>query len=341
MLFTYDIGHGKGTAGKRSPDGEREWYFNKTYSDAFVNRLKLYKNVTIKCVSDYSGDTDTPLTTRTNRANSYGSKCHISFHCNANTSKWGTWGGVETHVYEKCTASSETYKLAKVVQNALVSSSGLRNRGVKKSNLHMTRETKMTAILIENGFMDSTTDIKVLRNTYQMQNIGIAIADAVAKYYGLKLSASAITATTTTTTTTATKLKIDTYIGTVTNTCSIPLYSKPDGNGLQENFVRYLSAGKWLVYSIDYTNRMMNVGKNQWIRLADDFPKYMSYEKRTIYTSAQINLYSKPIPDSKYYIRKLPAGTWLLYAFDTTTEMVNLGCDQWCSYNNQWTKLNN
>lgn len=336
MLFTYDIGHGKGTAGKRSPDGEREWYFNKTYSDAFVNRLKLYKNVTIKCVSDYSGDTDTPLATRTNKANSLNSDCHISFHCNANTAKWGTWGGVETHVYEKCSNSSEAYKLATKVQEALVKSSGLRNRGVKKTNLHITRETNMTAILIENGFMDSTIDIKVLRDTHKMQNIGIAIADAVAKFYGLTLGAN-ITPTPTPTT----KMNVNTYIGTVTNTCAIPLYSKPDGNGIQENFVRYLKAGKWWVFSIDWTNRMMNVGGAQWIRLADDFPKYMSYEKRTIHNSAPINLYSKPIADSKYYIRKLPVGDWWVYLFDTNTEMVNLGGDQWCSYNNQWTKFNN
>src|SRR5699024_5045158 len=81
-------------------------------------------------------------------------------------------------------------KLAQMVQKAIVKAYGLRDRGIKTNNLHITRETAMTAILIEGGFMDSTTDIKKLRDKKVLQKAGEEIAKAVASYLGLSKSTS-------------------------------------------------------------------------------------------------------------------------------------------------------
>ena len=61
-------GYGKYTAGKRSPAGEREWYFNDPVADAFINSMAHYEDVEIIEVSDLSGERDTLLTERTNLA---------------------------------------------------------------------------------------------------------------------------------------------------------------------------------------------------------------------------------------------------------------------------------
>ena len=45
----------------------------------------------------------------------------------------------------------------------------------------------MPAVLIEGGFMDSTTDIKALRNDAILKNAGIGVADGIAEFLGLKL----------------------------------------------------------------------------------------------------------------------------------------------------------
>src|SRR5690606_34781216 len=63
---------------------------------------------------------------------------------------------------------------------------GLRNRGLKKADFHMVRESKMPAILIEGGFMDSTVDIKKMRDDKVLDAVGKAIAEALAVYFGLK-----------------------------------------------------------------------------------------------------------------------------------------------------------
>lgn len=178
-------GHGFNTPGKRTPDGEREWSFNDKVVKAFINTMNQYANVTVKRFDDPTGKTDVPLATRTNGANGWGANIYISFHHNANTAKWGNWGGVETFYNP---GSTNGQKLAKAVHPSLVKAYGLKDRGVKTGNLHIVRETKMPAILIEGGFMDSITDIKKLRDDSVLANVGSSIAHAVASYAGLKKS---------------------------------------------------------------------------------------------------------------------------------------------------------
>ena len=181
----YDAGHGLNTPGKRTPDGEREWTFNDKIARAFAIELSLYESVASKRFDDPSGKRDVPLKERTDGANNWGANYYISFHHNANTGKWGTWGGVETHIYNK-TTNPKSIALANAIQPVLVKSYGLRDRGIKKSDLHITRETNCAAVLIEGGFMDSTTDIGALRNDTNLANAGKAIAQAFATLVGLK-----------------------------------------------------------------------------------------------------------------------------------------------------------
>ncbi|SOC35149.1 N-acetylmuramoyl-L-alanine amidase family protein [Ureibacillus acetophenoni] len=183
----YDAGHGGFgvTPGKRSPDGEYEWDFNNKVAKAFAKELALYKGVTAKRFDDPSGERDVPLQERTDEANSWGANYYISFHHNANTSSWGTWSGVETYVYvgNKSTISG---RLAQAIHPSVVRAYGLRDRGIKEADFHILRETNMPAILIEGGFMDSTIDIKKLRDDRVLENAGKIIAQSFANFVGLK-----------------------------------------------------------------------------------------------------------------------------------------------------------
>lgn len=189
----YDAGHGGykdkvkklyATPGKRTPDGEPEWQFNDTVARAFANELALYNGVASKRFDDSTGKTDISLAARTNGANAWGADYYFSFHHNANTSKWGEWTGVETFIYIGNQPKSRA--LANAVHPALVKAYGLKDRGIKQSNLHIVRETKMPAVLIEGGFMDSVIDIKKLRDREVLENAGKLIAQAFAKHVGLK-----------------------------------------------------------------------------------------------------------------------------------------------------------
>lgn len=178
-----DAGHGYNTAGKRSPVGEREWSFNNKVVVATIKYLNEYQNATIIRLDDPTGKTDVSLSARTNKANSQGADILVSYHHNANTGQWGSWTGTETYHYP---SSSSGRALARKMHPAIVDAMGLRDRGIKTANFHMVRESRMPAILIEGGFMDSTIDIVKMRNNTVMDRTGKSLADAIASHFGLK-----------------------------------------------------------------------------------------------------------------------------------------------------------
>ncbi|MEN2468008.1 N-acetylmuramoyl-L-alanine amidase [Ornithinibacillus sp. JPR2-1] len=183
VKIALDAGHGMNTPGKRTPDGEREWSFNSKVVAAATKYLNEYDNVTVIRLDDPTGKTDVSLTARTNKANSQKADILISYHHNANTGQWGNWTGTETYHYP---GSSTGLAIAKKIHPAIVRAMGLRDRGIKSANFHMLRESNMPAILIEGGFMDSTIDIKKLRDNSVLDRTGKALADAIAAHFGLK-----------------------------------------------------------------------------------------------------------------------------------------------------------
>lgn len=177
-----DAGHGFNTPGKRTPDGEREWSFNDKVVRAFIREMAKYEGVVVRRFDDPTGKTDIPLTSRTNSANQWRADIFVSFHHNASTGRWGSHTGTETYYWK---TSKQGRQLAQKLQDANVKAYGLRDRGLKTANLHITRETRMPAALVEGAFMDSTIDIKKMRDDKVLENAGKYSAQAVADYAGL------------------------------------------------------------------------------------------------------------------------------------------------------------
>lgn len=187
VSLTIAISRGHGgfgvTPGKRSPAGEYEWHFNDKVADAFEAEIQKYQNVQLLRVSDPSGRTDTPLLTRTNRANNWRAGLYVAFHHNANTGRWGNWSGSEVWVRP---GAPQAASLARMVAPAVSKAMNIQNRGVKAGNLHEVREPNQLAILIEGGFMDSRIDITAMRRNDMLAAQGRAVATQVARYFKLK-----------------------------------------------------------------------------------------------------------------------------------------------------------
>ena len=267
-----DAGHGLNTAGKRTPDGEREWTFNDAVLRAFIAELSLYEGVEIKRFDDPTGKTDVPLQTRTDGANAWKADYYMSFHHNALSAKWGDWTGVETYVYTN--PGEKALALANAIHPAVVSAYGLRDRGVKRANLHIVRETKMPAILIEGGFMDSRIDIVKLRDKAVLEGAGKAIAQAFAKFAKLskkvvvvapvKAPAKPVVATKPTATTSAETYKVVKAIGG---------YKTAADAKARKNRATTVKAGTYYVYK--KADGMYNVSSTQktagsWINPNDN-----------------------------------------------------------------------
>lgn len=189
-------GHGgnNSTPGKRTPDGEYEWNFNDKVIRAGIALLEA-NGVEVLRTDDASGKTDVPLNTRTQKANDWGADVYWSSHHNALTGKWIDGGlGIET--YTQNGNRKEAERLASIVHPKYVKAMGLRDRGLKKANFAITRQTKMPAILTEGGFMDSKVDIVAMRDEKKLKAQGEAIAEGILEYLGIKKTANAPTETT-------------------------------------------------------------------------------------------------------------------------------------------------
>ena len=180
-----DNGHGLNTAGKRTPPlpGGRvihEWEFNYPTAKKLKQVLERCGLETIM-VSDTQEDT--PLATRTSKANNANADIFVSIHYNAFKGEWGTHGGVETHYYP---TSGKGKKLAQLVQAELAKATGLRDRGIWASNFYVLRKTKMPAILCECGFMDNLEEAKLMLDEKHQQKVAEAIAKGICSYLGVK-----------------------------------------------------------------------------------------------------------------------------------------------------------
>src|SRR5690606_827463 len=93
--------------------------------------------------------------------------------------------GFEAFVYPG--VGKATKDLQKAVHSEVMQVfSGFRDRGKKQANFHVLRETRMHAVLTENGFIDTKKDADFLKSDANLRKIGEAHAKGVAKYFGLK-----------------------------------------------------------------------------------------------------------------------------------------------------------
>ena len=144
-----DAGHGPETAGKRSPDGTlREFHFNEATA-IHVKKLLTTEGFTV--IFSHDNSCDVTLSERISLANKLRVSAFISIHANAFGNDWNQAQGIETYT---CLNPSETStRMATLVQQALIMRTGRKNRGVKKGDFAVLRETTMPAILVECGFM--------------------------------------------------------------------------------------------------------------------------------------------------------------------------------------------
>jgi N-acetylmuramoyl-L-alanine amidase len=185
MRIVIDAGHGPETPGKRSPDGSlREYQFNSAVARYVADALLHgYEGVDILMTHDDSRDV--PLKERTDRANAWKADLFVSIHANAyGDGGWNSAQGIETFVHE--TRPPAAVALANAVQRQLIRATGRPDRGVKSANFHVLRETRMTAILVECGFMTNQEEAALLKTDTYRRKCAEAIVAGIVETYGLR-----------------------------------------------------------------------------------------------------------------------------------------------------------
>lgn len=113
------------------------------------------------------------LQTICDTANDWNADLFVSIHCNA-----GGGTGTETYYFQG-SANGET--LAAYIQNQIVKSLPVINRGVKYANFFVLKYTDMPAVLVETAFIDNANDARLLRD--RQDDFARAIARGVSDFY--------------------------------------------------------------------------------------------------------------------------------------------------------------
>lgn len=192
-----DAGHGINTAGKRclkslDPNETREWWLNDRICDYVAEVLGCYEGYELLRVDDSDdGAENVFLANRVKKANEWGADFYLSVHHNAGVNG-GKGGGIVAFAHPN--AGKATVEWRDALYDALIERTGLKgNRANPKalSDLYVLRKTKMPAVLLELGFMDSQSDVpEILRDEYALR-CAQAIAEVLAERGGLHKRAAA------------------------------------------------------------------------------------------------------------------------------------------------------
>lgn len=164
-IIAIDAGHGMNTAGKRclksiDRNQTREWWLNDRIADRLEKLLAGYDCKIVR-VDDTTGEQDITLASRVHKANSANADMYISIHHNAGING-GSGGGTVVYYYSSKTERKEQ---AQMLYNLVTDETklyGNRSSRVLKNAFYVLKNTKMPAFLIENGFMDSKTDVPII-----------------------------------------------------------------------------------------------------------------------------------------------------------------------------------
>lgn len=162
-----NAGHGHYTLGKRcrkslDPNETREWDLNSRICNKIEEKLKAYEGYSLIRLDDTTGKVNVGLKARTDKANKFGADIYLAIHHNAGING-GKGGGIVAFTYTS--VGAETKDWQKRFYDAVIAHTGLkgnRSNPLARSNLHECRESKMPAVLMECGFMDSATDVPII-----------------------------------------------------------------------------------------------------------------------------------------------------------------------------------
>lgn len=189
LKIAIDAGHYKGTPGRRclaalDPAQTGEWELNRRVADKLEELLEGYDCQVLR-VDDKTGDKLLDLGDRVAEANGWPADVYLSIHHNAGI-KGGSGGGCVVYTAPGCQAKSKA--LQKAVYGAVVSRTGLvgdRATPMAESGLYVLRRTRMPAILIECGFMDSKTDVPVILGPYFAAQVADGLLAALVEVFNL------------------------------------------------------------------------------------------------------------------------------------------------------------
>jgi N-acetylmuramoyl-L-alanine amidase len=172
-LVAIDPGHGGRDPGAIGIGGLRE---KDVVLPISLEVSRILQQQGVQVIMTRSDDRFISLAGRTQIANRARADIFVSIHANAISMSRPDVNGVETFYY------SSGYRLAQTIQNSILQSIQIRNRGVKQARFYVLRNSSMPAVLVEVGFVTGREDAPRLANPQFRSQMAQAIARGILLY---------------------------------------------------------------------------------------------------------------------------------------------------------------
>ena len=149
-------------------------------------KLGLEKYGNIKVILTRTNDTYLTLEQRVQIEKKVKANMFVSVHLNA-----GGGTGFESYVDDRLSNDSSTVKRQRILHDAIMKElhtidKNLSNRGTKKANLYVVRNTNSDAVLTENLFIDTKKDTDLLKQHKTIQAIINGHVKGIVKIFNLR-----------------------------------------------------------------------------------------------------------------------------------------------------------
>ena len=190
-ILAISAGHYLYTSGKRclksiDPTETREWVLNARVADKLTVMLNRYQGIKIVRLDDPTGQTSVSLEKRANTSDNYKADIYLAIHHNAGA-KGTKAGGIVVYHYPKAVNKAAATKMYEL----LIKYTGLkgnRSNPVKETKkLYEVYKPKAQSLLVENGFMDSTTDTPIILTEAHAEKAAQAMCEYFVTTWNLKL----------------------------------------------------------------------------------------------------------------------------------------------------------
>ena len=182
LVVMLDAGHGGEDFGTHSLGKPKyqEKYLNMSTTIMVKNFLQQFGFEVMMTRSD---DTFISLEQRSLYANEKKPRLFVSIHFNSAPSPDAE--GIEVFYFrneENKERMNKSKALAKSILDKTILNTQAKSRGVKHGNYAVIRETTMPAVLIEGGFLTSTSEMEKIKNASYLKSLALGIAQGIQEY---------------------------------------------------------------------------------------------------------------------------------------------------------------
>lgn len=179
FIVCIDPGHGGKDIGTSNPrTGTIEKDITLQIGNRIVEELKKYSNIEV--ITTRTDDTFVSLDDRNKMKTDNNADLFVSIHCNATPDGKSNADGIETFYWSENRNGSNI--LAQKVHQSITSELNVRDRGIKRADYQVLKNSKIPSILIETGFLTNDEEEQnLLDENYQLQ-LARAIAKGIVEY---------------------------------------------------------------------------------------------------------------------------------------------------------------